>query len=821
MIRMEMACFMVIAFMAVMYFSARRQKNKMHRIFSVMLVASMVNLLFDAITIHTVNNRDTVAPWINDLAHKLFIGTMVLVFYLVYRYIIAIAEEEKNEIIKRTPIGDVVFIAAFVGAFAMPLYYKETKLGSYSYGPAAYMTYGSIAIFLVMVIVTLAKHWKFIHPKQRLVITLALSIEVIVSLYQAFHPMALLSGMGIMLINLSFYMLMENPDIRLVKQIEIEKERAEAANKSKSNFLSHMSHEIRTPMNSVIGMTEVLLRTDLDEEQKGYLNHIKLSGNALLAIINDILDLSKIEAGKMELTETVYDAYSEMDNIRVIIENRIGEKPITLNYDIDDKFPPILYGDVIRIRQVLINLLNNAVKFTESGYITLGVKVLSKTHENIDLEISVTDTGVGIRQEDLEKLFDEFKQLDLKNNLGKEGTGLGLTISSQLIDLMGGKLKVESEYGKGSRFYFNINQRLVSDEEYERIKADDAIQEFATQKVNVLIVDDDAMNLKVAEKLLEPYGMNIDLANGGEQAVSMAEDKKYDLIFMDHMMPVVDGLEATRRIREIKDDYYKNLPIIALTANAMVDNRDKFFVAGITEILTKPIEMDKMAKTLLEYLPKEKIYHSKLGINRLGIKQENEDDEKLVIDGLDVDYGIRYSGGKGMFLELLADYYLLIDTKTNKIKRCIEDNLIKDYTIEVHALKNTSRLIGALDLAKDFEYLEHLGNQGYIEDIKADTGAILEKYNSYKNILREYGKQDKKGKKQVSKDAIIHCLENIHKAIEEFDMDTCDNQMDVLETYNLPDDCKESMEKLRVYMADVAMEEILAITSEMIAMING
>ncbi len=820
MIRMEMACFMVLAFMAVMYFSARREKNKKHRIFSAMLIASMVNLLFDAVTIHTVNNRDTVAPWINDLAHKLFIGTMVLVFYLVYRYIIAIVEEEKNEEIKRTFIGDVVFIAAFIGAFALPLYYKETKLGSYSYGPAAYMTYGSIAIFLVMVIVTLAKHWKFIHPKQRLVITLALSIEVIVSLYQAFHPMALLSGMGIMLINLSFYMLMENPDIRLVKQIEIEKERAEAANKSKSNFLSHMSHEIRTPMNSVIGMTEVLLRTDLDEEQKGYLNHIKLSGNALLAIINDILDLSKIEAGKMELTETVYDAYSEMDNIRVIIENRIGEKPITLNYDIDDKFPPILYGDVIRIRQVLINLLNNAVKFTESGYITLGVKVLSKTHENIDLEISVTDTGVGIRQEDLEKLFDEFKQLDLKNNLGKEGTGLGLTISSQLIDLMGGKLKVESEYGKGSRFYFNISQRLVSEEEYDRIKADDAIQEFATEKVNVLIVDDDAMNLKVAEKLLEPYGMNIDLANGGEQAVSMAEDKKYDLIFMDHMMPVVDGLEATRRIREIKDDYYKNLPIIALTANAMVDNRDKFFAAGITEILTKPIEMDKMAKTLLEYLPKEKIYHSKLGINRLGIKQENEDDEKLVIGGLDVDYGIRYSGGKEMFLELLSDYYLLIDTKTNKIKRCIEDNLIKDYTIEVHALKNTSRLIGALELAKNFEYLEHLGNQGYIEDIKAETNAVLEKYNSYKDILRGYGNRDKKDKKQISNEAIIRCLENMHKAVEEFDMDTCDNQMEILETYVLPDDCKESMEKLRVYMADVAMEEILSTTNEMIEIIR-
>lgn len=815
MIRMEMACLMVIAFMAVMYFSARRQKNKKHRIFSVMLVTSMVNLLFDAITIHTVNNRDTVAPWINDFVHKLFIGTMVLVFYLVYKYIIAIAEEEKNEIIKRTPIGDAVFMAAFVGAFALPLYYKETKLGSYSYGPAAYMTYGSIAIFLVMVIVTLAKHWKVIHPKQRLVITLALSIEVVVSLYQAFHPMALLSGMGIMLINLSFYMLMENPDIRLVQQIEIEKEKAEVANKSKSNFLSHMSHEIRTPMNSVIGMTEVLLRTDLNEEQKRYLNHIKLSSNALLSIINDILDLSKIEAGKMELIETAYDAYSEMDNIRVIIENRIGDKPITLNYDIDDKFPPVLYGDVIRIRQVLINLLNNAVKFTEAGYITLGVKVLSKSEENIDLEISVTDTGVGIRQEDFEKLFDEFKQLDLKNNLGKEGTGLGLTISSQLIDLMGGKLKVESEYGKGSRFYFNISQKVISEEEYDKIKAENEVQEFVAHEAKILIVDDDAMNLKVAEKLLEPYGMDIDLANGGEKAVSMATEKKYDLIFMDHMMPVVDGLEATRRIRNIKDEYYNKLPIIALTANAMVDNRDKFFGAGITEILTKPIEMDKMAKMLIEYLPKEKIYHSKLGLN-----QKKNDTEKLVIEGLDVDYGIKYSGSKETFLELLADYYLLIDTKTNKIKRYIEDNLIKDYTIEVHALKNTSRLIGALELAKDFEYLEHLGNQEYIEDIKAETGAILEKYNRYKDILKEYGKPDKKGKKQVSNETIIHCLESISRAVEEFDMDTCDDQMEVLETYILPEGCQESMEKLRVYMADVAMEEILSITSEMIETIR-
>ncbi len=819
MIRMEMACFIVVAFMAVMYFSSKREKTSMHRIFSYLLITTMINIVMDAITIYTVNNREIVPVWINNLAHKLFIGSMVLVFYLVYRYIIAIAEEDGNLSIKKNYIGELVFVIALVGVFALPIYYMDTEIGSYSYGPAPYITYASIAIYLVMIIAVLVKYWRIIHPKKRFAITAALAIEVVGSLYQAIHPMALLSGMGIMLINLAFYLLMENPDIRLAEQIELQKEKAYAASKSKSDFLSHMSHEIRTPMNSVIGMTEVLLRTELNDEQKKYLNHIKISGNALLSLINDILDLSKIESGKMELVETVYDAYSEMDNIRVIIENRIGNQPIALNFDVDDKFPPILYGDVVRIRQVLINLLNNAVKFTERGSVTLGVKVIAKDEDYIDLEISVEDTGIGIKEEDLEKLFDEFKQLDLKNNLGKEGTGLGLTISSQLIDMMGGSLKVESQYGKGSRFYFDIRQRLVSMEEYEKLKQEKSTQEFIAPKAKILIVDDDAMNLKVAEKLLEPYGMIIETANGGEKSVAMIKEKGYDLVFMDHMMPVVDGLEATRRIRSIQDDYFKELPIVALTANAMVDNRDKFFEVGITDILTKPIELDKMANVLIHYLPKEKVYFSK--ISAVGLKDDNVESAQLPeIEGVDVEYGIKYSGSKEMFLELLKDYYLLIDTKINKIKRCIEDHLIKDYTIEVHALKNTSRLIGALDLAKNFEYLESLGNRNDIDGINENTVKVLEKYKKYKQYLKYYGEQGTKDKQQVSVSEIVKCLDEIYKAVENFDMDTCDSQMERLETFCLPESCKQHMDRLRVCMADVAMEEIMSITMDMKALVN-
>lgn len=606
----------------------------------------------------------------------------------------------------------------------------------------------------------------------------------------------------------------------------------EDANRAKTNFVSNMSHEIRTPMNSIVGITEILLRSRHSPKEQEYLLNIQSSGRVLLTIINDVLDCSKMEAGKMQLFDEPYDTCSLFHDLRISMENRIGHSGLELIYDIDQDIPCKLKGDMGRIRQVIINLVNNAIKYTEKGSVRFSVHVRQKNTDKVMLYYEVADTGIGIRKEDQKILFDAFQRVEMDRNRYVEGTGLGLTISQNLVNMMGGVIEVESEYGKGSRFFFTIEQTIIDPTPVSAINYNgqkDNVTEkeaeclFIAPEAHILLVDDNELNLVVAKELLKPLRMQIDTAENGLQAVKMVRGSQYDLVLMDHMMPVMDGIEAAKAIRALPEDKYQKLPIIALTANAMVDARKEFLNAGMNGFVAKPIDFARICNQLKLWLPKDLVRDvpkeeaKKLLADDLSDREIQPEDPQM---GFSFEEGVKHCGSKAALMKTIRIFYRTIDSKADKIEQCLKEGLISDYVVEVHALKSSALLIGAVPLSEAAKELEDYGKQGKTEVLEEKTPDVLTLYRDLKNILRPYAEKEEDAKKEFSDGEWITALQQIHQCIEQFDLDGVDQIMEQLEEYQVPECIRESMDQLRVYVADVSLEEIMELTDTMTGLLR-
>ncbi|MBR4587642.1 MAG: response regulator [Lachnospiraceae bacterium] len=537
---------------------------------------------------------------------------------------------------------------------------------------------------------------------------------------------------------------------RMNAKLEDALEKATAAGNAKSDFLAQMSHEIRTPINAVIGMNEMILRESENRQITEYSENIKSASETLLKLINGILDFSKLESGKMEIVNVGYDTVALIDDLYYMLAEKAQQKGLSLVFDIDRKIPKTLYGDDVRIRQVITNLLTNAVKYTEKGSVTLRMGCVETSGGSCRLHISVADTGVGIRMEDMDRLFGSFERVDEKRNRNIEGTGLGMSIVSGLLEMMGSRLEVDSTYGKGSTFSFYLDQSVIDEKpigKYEPGHASPGREKAAHEGklcikgADILAVDDNEMNLTVVKGLLKHCNVTPDTAQSGKECVEKVLKKHYDIILMDHMMPGMDGVETLNELK--KRDLLRNkTAVIALTANAIVGARDKYLAEGFVDYLTKPIDPDKLEAMIVKYLPEEK-YEYIGGQDAAAAMAEAVDEspksftEKLESKGFNVSAARVFAMNDDEFYkEILQTYIEEHPQKQTDIRKAFDEKNWKDYEVYVHALKSSSKTIGADELSAMALSHEKAAKEGRVDDIISGYEELVKKYEDVVNTIK-------------------------------------------------------------------------------------
>ncbi len=628
-------------------------------------------------------------------------------------------------------------------------------------------------------------------------------------------------------------------------------EAANAANEAKSAFLSSMSHEIRTPINAVLGLDEMILRESGEDGIRGYARDIQSSGRSLLSIINDILDFSKIEAGKMAIINADYDLRALITDLANMVEARALGNGLDFMVNVDEKMPHLLYGDETRIKQCVLNILSNAVKYTRKGSVTLDVGYAEKDSSHIMLSFRVTDTGIGIKDEDMPRLFKPFERIEESRNRSIEGTGLGMSIVNGLLKGMGTKLEVESVYGKGSVFSFTLEQELRdrepigSREEAQKAlirEASSYTESFQAPEGRILVVDDTPMNLAVIKGLLKMTRLRIDTAPDADSGLELAGQNSYHILFIDHLMPKTDGIEMLARLRADVSCKNQNTPAVALTANAVNGAKEMYLAAGFDDYLSKPIDSQKLEAMIAHYLPEKLVlrkgnagfeergtlHGQNAAVSQNGLGEAGEIFSSLF--ALDLAEALKNCGSKDTFMEAVRNFFEAIEEKAALIEGYAAAGDWKNYTVQVHALKSSARLIGALPLSAAARELEDLGNaaqkatddgqasSGAAVEIAAKTPPLLAEYRAYLQRLAPFCVKSAVGVSQsavpkplISQSQLADALSALRQAVAAFDFDSADTVIAEMDGYAMPPDFAPLFAKIRQAERNVDAQAVLAL----------
>lgn len=585
---------------AIVYFRKKKVNTIEIKLFTNILLLTIACLIFEIMSAFVFMNS---IVWLKIFLKKLFLISMVLlvVNYLKYTIILIKGIDYKFSKIENIIFYSFQFIVSLIILFSS-LYLNIGSDGIVinSYGLAQSIASGTCMALIVLIVILLVMNVKKISSKRAVPLLFLVILMFCAGYVQILFPSILLINFCLSIVVVIMSMTIENPDVKVIEQLNIARDTAEKANEAKTDFLSNMSHEIRTPLNAIVGFSNLLLEDEtVPDSAKDEVRDIVMASDNLLEIVNGILDISKIEANKLEIVNTEYVFSKMCDELVALSIGRLGDKPIEFKTSFDPSIPKVLYGDVSRIKQICVNILTNAIKYTKEGWIEF--KISGVIRNNVcRLIISVEDTGIGIKKENIDKLFNKFERLDLEENVTIEGTGLGLAITKKLVELMNGKIVVQSVFGKGSKFTISIDQRVVNNPTIKLEETEELGEKVITHNKKVLLVDDNKINLKVAERLLDSYGIDTESVESGFAALEKIQNgEKYDMILLDDMMPKMSGVETLKKLKEIPG--FKIITI-ALTANALTGMREKYLQDGFDDYLAKPINKNELNRIINKYL---------------------------------------------------------------------------------------------------------------------------------------------------------------------------------------------------------------------------